>query len=192
MHNKNFIFGWPVSWQKSIFKDITPLYICWRALKIVFCHETGQPQVNILLCIWFFIYFINNNIFNTRIMENYWCLYIYTDEPNWPKLGSRDLAQHTSPVFSLVTILCSKRTFLLEFIYGKLQNGWRWIILASASRWIHSSTFYVGFRRSGTVQYFNMVRSLPQTKSSRKHAYIILTPLKPHFYIVKRVYRGIH
>ena len=38
--------------------------------------------------------------------------------------------------------------------------------------------------------------SLPAYRTSRKHAYIILTPLKPHFYIVKRgftgVYRGIH
>ena len=28
--------------------------------------------------------------------------------------------------------------------------------------------------------------------TSRKHAYIVLTPLKPHFYIVKLGFRGVY
>ena len=35
---------------------------------------------------------------------------------------------------------------------------------------------------------FNPVLLCP----SRKHAYIILTPLKPHFYIVKLGFTGVH
>ena len=42
------------------------------------------------------------------------------------------------------------------------------------------------------IQMHNSSKKLKMLSTSRKHAYIILTPLKPHFYIVKLGFTGVY